>query len=114
MCTPRQGWSTSRSSSLLTMVSAPAARASCRYLSSLGSRQSVTGTAGSNHTAVRRRISDALSTRERNRERELGAPQNSGNLGIDWGRKSEYIDFFGTQQSALRDAVRLERRAYQG
>ena len=40
--------------------------------------------------------------------------RNPGNLGIDRGRESEYVDFFGMQQSALRNAVRLQRCTYQG
>lgn len=55
-----------------------------------------------------------LTSRERNCKREPGAVQNPGDLGIDRGRKSKDIDFFGAQQSALRNAVHFERRAYQG
>ena len=36
--------------------------------------------------------------------RESGAAQNPGNLGIGRCRKSEDVDFFGTEQSALRYA----------
>jgi hypothetical protein len=49
---------------------------------------------------------DAFAPCVRYREREPGAAQNSGNLGIHLGRKSEHVDFLGTQQSALRNAVR--------
>jgi hypothetical protein len=54
---PRQVCSTRKSLSLLTMISAPAARAGSKYLSSLGSRQSVTRTEGSNQMAMPRRAS---------------------------------------------------------
>ena len=46
--------------------------------------------------------------------RKPGAVQNSSDLAIDRGRESEHIDFLGTQQRALRNAVRLERRAHEG
>src|ERR1700679_1595279 len=46
---PRHGCRTSRSWSLDTIVAAWAARASSRYLLSVGCRQSITEMAGSNH-----------------------------------------------------------------
>src|SRR6266446_8060235 len=54
---PRQGSRISRSSSLDTMMDAPAANASSRYLLAFGSRQSVTGSIGSNITAASPRMS---------------------------------------------------------
>ena len=57
---------------------------------------------------------DPFTPRKRDCPRKPGAVQNSGDLAIDRGRESEHLDFLGTQQRALRNAVRLERRAYEG
>jgi hypothetical protein len=57
---------------------------------------------------------DALTPRERYREREPGTAQNPGNLGIDRGRECEYVDFFSAEQRAFRNAVRLQRSTYEG
>ena len=38
---------------------------------------------------------DALTPCDRNRACELGAAENTGDLGIDRGRECEYVDFFG-------------------
>jgi hypothetical protein len=42
---------------------------------------------------------------------EFRTVQNLGNFGIDRGRKGEHVNFFGAEQRALRNAIRLERRA---
>src|SRR5216684_8231955 len=57
MRTPRQGSRTSKSSSLDTMMDAPAVSASSRYLLSFLSRQSVTCSTGSNTKAAAPRMS---------------------------------------------------------
>jgi hypothetical protein len=88
MRTLRQGSSTSRSSSLLTV--------------------------GSNQNAAWRSISRTRLRRASGIARKPGTVQNPGNLTIDRGREGEHIDFLGTQQRAFRNAVRLEHRTYEG
>jgi|SRR5580700_40114 hypothetical protein len=49
---------------------------------------------------------------ERDAASEFRTVQNAGDFGIDRGREGEHINVFRAQQRAFRDAVRLERRAY--
>src|SRR5437764_14124525 len=51
---------------------------------------------------------------ERDAACELRPIQNVGDFGVDRARAGEHIDLFGAQQHAFRDAVRLERRTYDG
>jgi hypothetical protein len=60
--------------------------------------------------SVAQSFQDALTPYKRDCTRKLRAVQNSGNLSINRNRKSEHIDFFGMQQSPLRNTVRLERK----
>lgn len=78
MCTPRQGCSTSRSSSLLIIVSAPAARPNSRYLLSFASLQSAIFRLGSNQTPVFRKTFRMYCLRSNEiRRANLGRPNTS-------------------------------------
>lgn len=103
MRVPRHGCSTSRSSSLVTMVSAPEASASSRYLSSLGSRQSVTWKDGSNQTASPRNTARTCSRRSR----EMAC----ANLGLD---RTAAISASTVAESAKTSASSARSKARSG
>jgi hypothetical protein len=109
------GYGTSRSSSLVTIVSAPGRDCELEivivlWITAIGDPHGRLKPDGS----MAQYFQDPLTPCKRNSTRKPGTVQNPGNLAIDRGREREHIDFLGMQQRALRNAVRLERRTYEG
>ena len=113
MRTPRQGSSTSRSSSLLTIGSGRECELEILivlWITAIGDPHGRLKPDG----GMAQYFQNPLTPRKRDCTRKLGTVQNPGNLAIDRGREREHIDFPGTEQRAFRNAVGLERRTYEG
>jgi hypothetical protein len=105
---PRQVCSTRKSLSLLTMISAPAARAGSKYLSSLGSRQSVTRTEGSNQMAMPRRASKNCRRRTNEMTFANFGRLSTSAISVSTGADKASTSISSARNNALRHAIGLE------